>query len=60
MDSLVKIFLPLALAVQWHPEWRLQDNPASRRLFAAFGAACRARQAARMFDEHDGAVAARA
>ena len=33
-----------ALAVQWHPEWRLQDNPASRRLFAAFGAFTAARQ----------------
>ena len=32
-----------ALAVQWHPEWRVLDNPVSRRLFAAFGAACRAR-----------------
>jgi putative glutamine amidotransferase len=36
-----------ALAVQWHPEWRLLENPVSRRLFAAFGAACRARQKAR-------------
>jgi putative glutamine amidotransferase len=33
-----------ALAVQWHPEWRVLENPTSRRLFAAFGAACRARQ----------------
>ena len=29
------------LCVQWHPEWRPQDNPNSRRLFEAFGAACR-------------------
>ena len=36
-----------ALAVQWHPEWEVQDNPWSRRLFAAFGAAARARAAAR-------------
>ncbi len=36
-----------ALAVQWHPEWRVLENPTSRRLFAAFGAACRARQRAR-------------
>lgn len=49
-----------ALAVQWHPEWRVLDNPVSRRLFAAFGAACRARQAARDLDEYHGAMAARA
>lgn len=49
---------PFALAVQWHPEWRVLDNPVSRRLFAAFGAACRARQAARGQNEHHGAMAA--
>jgi len=32
-----------ALAVQWHPEWRVMENPFSRALFAAFGAACRDR-----------------
>jgi putative glutamine amidotransferase len=32
-----------ALAVQWHPEWRVLDNAFSLALFAAFGAACRAR-----------------
>ncbi len=26
-----------ALAVQWHPEWRVADNPDSQRLFAWFG-----------------------
>jgi putative glutamine amidotransferase len=26
-----------ALAVQWHPEWRVMSNEASRALFAAFG-----------------------
>jgi len=31
-----------ALAVQWHPEWRVSSNPFSRALFAEFGAACRA------------------
>jgi putative glutamine amidotransferase len=36
-----------ALAVQWHPEWRPVDDPWSRRLFAAFGAAARARAVAR-------------
>ncbi|MGR3486065.1 MAG: gamma-glutamyl-gamma-aminobutyrate hydrolase family protein [Paracoccaceae bacterium] len=30
-----------ALAVQWHPEWNAQDDPVSRPLFTAFGAACR-------------------
>lgn len=32
-----------ALAVQWHPEWKFQDNPLSRALFAAFGSAARER-----------------
>jgi putative glutamine amidotransferase len=32
-----------ALAVQWHPEWRMQENPFSERLFGAFGKACRDR-----------------
>jgi putative glutamine amidotransferase len=32
-----------AVAVQWHPEWKFQDNPFSRALFAAFGAAARER-----------------
>jgi putative glutamine amidotransferase len=36
-----------ALAVQWHPEWKAVDNPLSRALFAAFGAACRTRARAR-------------
>lgn len=36
-----------ALGVQWHPEWRVLDNPWSRRLYAAFGAAARERAAAR-------------
>ncbi len=30
-----------ALAVQWHPEWKVMDNPFSRALFAAFGEAGR-------------------
>ena len=30
-----------SLAVQWHPEWRLEDNPASMKIFGAFGQACR-------------------
>ena len=32
-----------ALAVQWHPEWRFAENPASRALLDAFGAAARDR-----------------
>lgn len=32
-----------ALAVQWHPEWRVLDDKFSTALFAEFGAACRAR-----------------
>ena len=30
-----------AFGVQWHPEWRYADDPASTALFAAFGDACR-------------------
>jgi putative glutamine amidotransferase len=32
-----------ALALQWHPEWRVSSSPFSRALFAEFGAACRAK-----------------
>jgi putative glutamine amidotransferase len=30
-----------ALAVQWHPEWRIEENHDSMRMFSAFGLACR-------------------
>jgi putative glutamine amidotransferase len=30
-----------ALAVQWHPEWNAAQDPVSRKLFEAFGAAAR-------------------
>lgn len=30
------------LGVQWHPEWRWNENPVSREIFAAFGRAVRA------------------
>jgi putative glutamine amidotransferase len=30
------------VGVQWHPEYRVMENPFSQALFAAFGAACRA------------------
>jgi putative glutamine amidotransferase len=32
-----------ALAVQWHPEWKVMSDPFSQKLFAAFGDATRAR-----------------
>jgi putative glutamine amidotransferase len=32
-----------ALAVQWHPEWKVMSNDFSRALFAAFGASSRER-----------------
>ena len=45
-DGLVESFRvegarSFALAVQWHPEWKVMSNPFSRALFAAFGAAAR-------------------
>lgn len=36
-----------AIAVQWHPEWRPQENPFSAALFQAFGDAARERAAQR-------------
>jgi putative glutamine amidotransferase len=49
-DGLVEAFsVPSApgftLAVQWHPEWRLSENPDSLKMFGAFGDACRAYRA---------------
>jgi putative glutamine amidotransferase len=35
------------LAVQWHPEWRVLENPFYLGIFRAFGDACRARHAKR-------------
>ena len=29
------------LAMQWHPEWKIAENPDSMKLFDAFGNACR-------------------
>lgn len=45
-DGLVEAFSCPAskgflIGVQWHPEWRVLDNVGSRRLFGAFGDACR-------------------
>ena len=49
-DGLVEAFsVPsapgFALAVQWHPEWRLTENPDSMKMFGAFGDACRRHRA---------------
>lgn len=49
-DGLIEAFtMPSApgfnLAVQWHPEWQLKENPVSKVLFHAFGHACRMRRA---------------
>jgi putative glutamine amidotransferase len=47
-DGVIEAFRVLqaprfALALQWHPEWRVMDNPLSLALFRAFGEACRER-----------------
>jgi putative glutamine amidotransferase len=36
-----------ALAVQWHPEWDVLNNPPYLSIFRAFGTACRERAASR-------------
>lgn len=51
-DGLVEAFSvsaapTFALGVQWHPEWKVMENPDYQKIFAAFGAACRARAALR-------------
>lgn len=43
----VKDATALAVGVQWHPEYKARGNDFSRRLYAAFGAAAKARAAAR-------------
>jgi putative glutamine amidotransferase len=35
------------LSVQWHPEWRVTENPFSMAIFKAFGDACRERASLR-------------
>ena len=52
-DGLVEAFSVagapgFTLAVQWHPEWRVAENPVSMKLFGAFGQACRDHYAARV------------
>lgn len=49
-DGLVEAFRVdsargFALAVQWHPEWRVTENELSMAIFRAFGDACRERAA---------------
>jgi putative glutamine amidotransferase len=34
---------PFFIAVQWHPEWKMKENPFYQSLFLAFGKACKAR-----------------
>lgn len=51
-DGLVEAFsvegaVSFALAVQWHPEMRVQDSVLAREIFKAFGDACRKRLFAR-------------
>jgi len=45
------------LGVQWHPEWRAGSIEQHRRLFAAFGAACRQRLFSRGSHERSRAMA---
>ncbi len=45
-DGLVEAFRieahnSFGMAVQWHPEWKMLDNPDSLAIFVAFGDACR-------------------
>ena len=37
-----------ALGVQWHPEWKVMDNPQYLAIFQAFGEACKARMLRRI------------
>ena len=47
-DNLIEAFTvrdarAFALAVQWHPEWKVAKNPFSMAIFRAFGEACQQR-----------------
>lgn len=48
-DGLIEAFRhegpAFMLAVQWHPEWKVTENPFYLAIFRAFGDACRARAA---------------
>jgi len=47
-DGLIEAFsipqLTFGLALQWHPEWQVTQNPIQHKLYEAFGAACKTRQ----------------
>ncbi len=52
-DGLIEAFRydrngAFVLAVQWHPEWHVTENPFYRGIFAAFGDACRRRALRRL------------
>jgi putative glutamine amidotransferase len=52
-DGLVEAFSVASapgftLALQWHPEWRIAQNPHSMKMFGAFGDACRAHHEKRL------------
>jgi putative glutamine amidotransferase len=52
-DGLVEAFSVtdapgFTLAVQWHPEMRIDDSPLARAIFSAFGEACRVRRSERV------------
>jgi putative glutamine amidotransferase len=42
IEAVRHIDAAFVIGVQWHPEYRVMENPFSRALFVAFGAACRA------------------
>jgi putative glutamine amidotransferase len=51
-DGLIEAFSvteskSFAMAVQWHPEWCVEENPQSKQLFHAFGQACSERKLAK-------------
>ena len=55
-DGLIEAFSvrgssAFALAVQWHPEWRVLHNPFYSAIFRAFGDACRQRATRRRIGE---------
>ncbi len=58
-DGLIEAFrvdgaTAFALAVQWHPEWRITENEFSMAMFGAFGAACRERMGRRKVRHAEG------
>jgi putative glutamine amidotransferase len=46
-----------ALGIQWHPEYKFEDNAFGRALFAAFGEACHEQMTARTSGRRPGRVA---